>query len=133
MTIIEDTPVKNLTDEQLAFALANRRAIANTDPPPPLEWETRERTAEDRAYRFCQWARSWGAADAEIGPEIYNALVGIGYSDAAAMEVLQDIGIIWKPRTTEERLVHVAAEMLESGWSEVEVTWAIDGLVSDGR
>jgi hypothetical protein len=133
MTIIDDTPVKDLTDEQLAFALASRRAIANAEPLPPLEWQRRERTPEERAFQFAQWGRSIGASEGAIGCELTRALRDHGWIAEDVTELVADVGVVWKLKTPEELLVDIASGMLETGWSEVEVTWAIDGLVSNGR
>jgi hypothetical protein len=133
VTIIDDTPVRDLTTEQLAFALANRRAIESAEPLPPLEWERRERTPEERAYTFADRGRSIGASEAAIGCELTRALREHAWTDEDVTELMADVGVIWKPKTAEERLVHVAGEMLAAGWRESQVRWAIDRLVSDGR
>jgi hypothetical protein len=109
MTIIEDTPVKHLTDEQLAFALANRRALASAEALPLLEWERRERTPEERAYQFAQWGRSFGASEAVIGCELTRALQERGWANEDVTELMVNVGVVWKPKTVEERLVHVAS------------------------
>jgi hypothetical protein len=122
--------IDELTTEQLAHILACRRAVEHAEPLPPLEYETRELTVEEKVFHFAEWARSIGIDDeAAIACDLYGKLsVRLSAEDAA--EVLRDVGIVYTPRTAEERLVHVAAEMLAGEWDEEQVRWAIDGLVS---
>jgi hypothetical protein len=115
------------TDEQVSVYLACRRAAG---PPPLMEYEKRQRTPEERAYQFAQWGRSIGADDAMIGVELTRVLLRRGYSEEDVAELLRDIGITWKRRTPEERLVHVAGEMLAAGWKESQVRWAVNELVT---
>jgi hypothetical protein len=95
VTMLEDSRAGDLTAEQLLHLAACKRAVENADPLPPLDWETRERTAQERAYSFAQWGRSIGATDAMIGVELTRALLERGYSDEDAAELLADVGIGW--------------------------------------
>jgi hypothetical protein len=134
MTVtLEDLRAGDLSTDELAHLLANRRARETSGSPPPLEWEQRPRTIEDRAYRFSRWARSMGAEDDLISCSLTTDLGELGYSRDSAAEVLRDVGIVWHSHSDEERLIAVAAEMLADGWDEPQVRWAIDGLVPDGR
>jgi hypothetical protein len=81
------------TTEQLVHVVACRRARENAEPPPPLEWEKRELTVEDRIWRFAQWARGWGADEDLIAVDLFRKLVRFGYGDQDASEVLRQIGI----------------------------------------
>ena len=130
---LEDLRAGDLSTDELAHLLANRRAREANGPPPPMEWEQRERTVEDRAYRFVQWARSIGAEDDQIGSSLTTKLRRLGYSNDSATDVLRDVGIAWHSRSAEERLIAVASEMLAEGWDEPQVRWAIDGLVPGGH
>ena len=128
-----DVRVADLTTEQLAHVLACRRARETAEQPPPLEWETREPTPEDRAWRFAQWARSVGIDDeVAIGSDLYGKLLALGYLEPDAVEVLRAVGIVWRPRTADERLIAVATEMLAGGWDEATVRRAMAELVTDG-
>jgi hypothetical protein len=130
---LEDLPAGDLSTDELAHVLANRRAKETFGPPPPLEWEQRPRTIEDRAWRFTKWARSIGAEDDLIGCNLTTKLRELGYSEDSAAEVLRDVGIAWPARSAEDRLVEVAAGMLADGWDEPTVRDAIGELVADVR
>jgi hypothetical protein len=83
--------------------LANRRAREASGPPPTLEWEQRPRTIEDRAFRFAQWARSWGAPEDLTACDLAGKLLRLGYSDDDAAEILRDAGVIWQRDQGKER------------------------------
>ena len=129
---LDDIPARYLTTEELSHVLANRRA-REAAGPPALQWEQRERTPQDKAYRFAQFGRSMGAEDDLISCSLTTKLRGLGYNEDGTAEVLLDVGVAWRPRSAEERLIAVAAEMLAAGWDMEHVRWAIDGLVPDGR
>jgi hypothetical protein len=134
MTVtLEDLRAGDLSTDELAHLLANRRARVASGPPPALEWEQRPRTIEDRTYRFSRLARSMGAEDDLIGCSLTTKLRELGYSEDRGAEVLRDVGIDWHPRSAQERLIAVAAEMLAAGWDEPQVREAIEGLVPSGR
>jgi hypothetical protein len=91
--------VDKLTTEQAFHIWSCKRARENAELLPPLlEWETRERTPQERAYAFAQWGRSIGASEAAIGCEMTRALLERGYSDEDAAELLQDVGVVWSRR-----------------------------------
>jgi len=93
---LEDLRAGDLSTDELAHLLANRRAIETAGPPPALEWEQRPRTIEDRTFRFAQWARSWGAPEDLLACDLAQKLVRLGYTRADAAEVLRDAGIVWR-------------------------------------
>ena len=99
---LEDIRAGDLSTDELAHLLANRRA-REASAPPALEWERRPRTIEDRAFRFAQWARSIGAEDDLIGCNLTTKLRELGFSDDSAAEVLRDVGIDWRPRGADDR------------------------------
>jgi hypothetical protein len=125
--------LEQLTTDQLAHILASRRAAETAEPPPALAWETRERTVEERLYAFAQWARELGVDDRLIGRDLYGKLIAAGYAHVEALDVLRDVGIVWRPTTEDERLVRVAGEMLSDGWSKDQVRFAIEGLTCGDR
>ena len=127
---LEEMRLRDATTEQLQQYIACKRAIENADPPPPLEWEIRERTVEERLFQFAEWCRAIGVDDDLIGSDLFKKLRKFGYSDDDALDALRDAGVVWNPLSAEERLVRVATEMLQNGWSESQVRWAIDGLVA---
>jgi hypothetical protein len=92
---IEDLPVRDLSTATLAHVLASRRALEAAGAPPPMEWERRPRTVEDKAWRFSKWARSIGAEDDLIGCNLFSSLLAKGYAEEAATEVLRDVGVAW--------------------------------------
>jgi hypothetical protein len=92
---LDDMRAGDLSAEELLHLAACKRAVENAGPPPPLAWETRERTPQERAYNFAQWGRSIGATDAMIGVELTRVLLERGYSDEDAAELLADVGIGW--------------------------------------
>ncbi|HUZ10737.1 MAG TPA: hypothetical protein VMU76_11295 [Acidimicrobiales bacterium] len=114
-----------LPADVLAHAAANKRALEQADAPPALEWELRELTVQDRAYRFATWCRDAGIDEDLIGVDIFGKLVELGYSEEQALAVLHDAGITWRPRTDEERVVNAAREMLADGWPEDVVRQAM--------
>ena len=118
-----------LPAEVLAHAAANRRALDHAGEPPALGWEQRELTVEDRAYRFATWCREAGIDEDLIGANIYGKLLGLGYGETDAREVLHDAGITWRPRTAEERWTTTAAEMLADGYPRTVVRDAISAAV----
>lgn len=131
---IGDMRIGDLNTDQLAHILANRRAMENAEPPPPMEWERREKTVQERVYAFAQWVRSVGIEDeAAIGCDLFGKLLRFGHSDEDARETLRDVGITNTRHSAEERLVRVATGMLSDGWNEEQVRWAIDRIVSNGR
>ncbi len=98
-----------------------------------MDWETRELTDQESAYRFVQWARSLGIDDGLTGCHLTAYLRRAGYGDEDAAEVLRDVGVVWHARTPQERLVDIAREMLRAGWTEATVRQVIDGLVTNAR
>jgi hypothetical protein len=75
---VDNLRVADLTTEQLAHVLANRRALETSDPPPPLDWEARELTVQEQAYRFAQWGRSIGVGDDLIGCNLTESSGDLG-------------------------------------------------------
>lgn len=126
---LDEMRAGDLTADQLLHLASCKRALENADPLPPLEYERRERTAEERCFAFAEWARELGISDAMIGSELYRKLLAYGYGSEYALQLLTDIGVDWKPLTEEERLVRIASEMLAAGWPESQVRWALNGLV----
>jgi hypothetical protein len=98
---LEDLRAGDLSTDELAHLLANRRARESAAPPPALEWEQRPRTVEDRTFRFAQWARSWGAPEDLLACDLAGKLLRLGYSDDEAAEVLRDAGVAWMPSRSE--------------------------------
>jgi hypothetical protein len=90
----------DLTTDQLSHLLANRRAKEMFGPPPPLEWELRPRTTEDKAHQFAQFGRSIGADDDLIGSNLFTSLIAKGYTEEHATEVLQAVGVVWHPKAS---------------------------------
>lgn len=124
-----DMRAGDLTADQLLHLASIKRALENADPLPPLEYERRERTTEERCFAFAQWARELGIDDAMIGSDLYRKLLAYDYGSEEALEVLRNIGVNWKPMTEEEQLVRIASEMLAAGWPESQVRWALNSLV----
>ena len=127
-----DLRVSELTTAQLHEIWANRRALENAVPPPAMEWEQRERSIEDRAYSFVQWARGLGLDEDIIGADLTRKLLKLGYSEDETAAVLRDVGVTWHNRTREDRLVAVAIAMLKAGYDRDTVREAIRPLVDDG-
>jgi hypothetical protein len=90
--------VDQLTTEQAFHIWQCKRAVDNAEPPPLMEYEKRQRTPEERAFKFAQWGRSIGASETAIGCEMTRALLERGYSDEDAAELLRDIGVVWTRR-----------------------------------
>jgi hypothetical protein len=97
---LEDTPAGQLTPEQLIALAWSKRAVENAEPLPPLEYETRELTVQERLYRSAQDFRSWGAPEREIGVDLAWKLIKLGYSTEDAEELLRDVGVEWSASRT---------------------------------
>jgi hypothetical protein len=87
--------IDQLTTEQAFHIWQCKRAVEAAEPPEALAWEKRERTPEERAFKFAQWGRSIGADDAMIGVELTRVLLARGWSDDEAAELLLNIGVVW--------------------------------------
>lgn len=98
MTALEDLRAGDLTTDQLAHLLACRRAVETAGPPPPLEYEAREATVEDRLYRTAEVFRTWCDDENAIATDLAWKLVRSGYSTDEAEEVLGRVGITWTAR-----------------------------------
>jgi hypothetical protein len=99
MTALEDTRAGDLTAEQLLHLYACKRAVENGDPPP-LEYETRELTVEERLYRTAEIFRTWCDDEEAIATDLAWKLVRIGYSTDQAEEVLRSVGITWTAKSS---------------------------------
>lgn len=95
MTTLEDTKAGDLTAAQLLHLAACKRAVENSEPPPPLEYETRELTVEERLYRTAEVFRTWCDDEDAIATDLAWKLVRHGYSTDEAEEVLGRVGITW--------------------------------------
>jgi hypothetical protein len=95
MTMLEDSRAGDLTAEQLLHLAACKRAVENAEPPPAMEYETRELTIQERLYKTAEDFRSWGALEYEIGLDLAWKLIRLGYSTDDAEELLRDVGVTW--------------------------------------
>lgn len=95
MTALEDTPAGRLTPEQLRQLASCKEAVANAGPPPPMEYETRELTIEERLYKTAESFRGWCDDEAAIGQDLAWKLVRIGYSTDEAEDLLRNVGVKW--------------------------------------
>ncbi len=99
MTALEDARAGDLTAEQLLHLAACKRAVENAEPPP-LEYEARDLTVEERLYKTAQIFRSWCDDEAAIATDLAWKLVRHGFSTDEAEEVLGRVGITWTARRT---------------------------------
>jgi hypothetical protein len=93
--MLEDTPAGDLSADQLLHLAACKRAVENAEPLPPLEYETRERTIQERLYATAEDFRSWGCPEAELGLDLAWKLLKLGYSTDEAEELLRSVGVTW--------------------------------------
>jgi hypothetical protein len=96
---LEQLPAAELSTDQLAHLLACRRAVEAAGPPPPLDWESRERTVEERLYSTAEGFRSWGAPERDIGLDLAQKLLRLGYSSESAEQLLRSVGVEWTAPT----------------------------------
>jgi uncharacterized alpha-E superfamily protein len=95
VTALEDMRAGDLTPEQHRQLAACKDAVANAAPLPPLEYETRELTIEERLYRTAHDFRSWGCPEDEIGRDLAWKLIKLGHSVEDAEELLRSVGVTW--------------------------------------
>jgi hypothetical protein len=100
VTVLEDSRAGDLTAEQLLHLAACKRAVENAEPAPPMEYETREPTIEERLYRTAEDFRSWGAPEDLIGVDLAWKLVRLGHSTDEAEELLRSVGVTWSGSKT---------------------------------
>ena len=96
---LEDLRARDLTTDQLAHLLACRRAVENAGAPPPMEYEKRELTIEERIYKTAEAFREWCDDEAAIAADLAWKLVRFGYSTDQAEECLRSVGISWSARS----------------------------------
>jgi hypothetical protein len=92
---LDDMRAGDLSAEQLQHLAACKRAVENAEPLPPMEYEKRELTVQERLYGTAQDFRSWGAPEREIGLDLAWKLINLGYSTEDAEELLRDVGVEW--------------------------------------
>jgi hypothetical protein len=117
------------TLDQLGSLLRERarfRRVTEAEAPQPVDWLAL--SIRERLRLTAEGFRSWGAPDDLIAVDLARKLLERGYSAQDAADLLNDVGITWKPSTDESRLVKVANGMYMDGWSEPQVRWAIQGL-----
>jgi hypothetical protein len=90
---LEDFRAGDLSAEQLLHLASCKRAVENAEPLPPMEYETRELTVQERLYRTAQDFRGWGAPEREIGLDLAWKLIKLGYSTDDTEELLRDVGV----------------------------------------
>jgi hypothetical protein len=105
--------------------------MENSPPPPQLAWERRELTTQEKIYRFVRWARVWGADEAVLGSHLHGVLLAAAYTEEESLDLLHDVGIVWRPHSEAERLVRIAAGMIANGLESTKVRWAIEWLASN--
>jgi hypothetical protein len=93
-----DMRAGDMSLDQLDHYRANRRAMENAGPPPPLEYEQRELTIEERLYRTAEVFRTWCDDEDAIATDLAWKLVRHGFSTDEAEEVLGRVGITWTAR-----------------------------------
>jgi len=95
VTALEETPAGKLTPEQLIALAWSMRAVENAEPPPPLEYETRELTIEERLYKTAEDFRSWCVDEYLIGQDLAWKLIKLGHSTDEAEDLLRSVGVTW--------------------------------------
>ena len=95
MTALEDTPAGELTADQLLHLATCKRAVENATPLPPLEYQQRELTIEERLYRTAQDFRSWCPDERLLGQDFAWNLVRLGYSTDEAEDLSRSVGVEW--------------------------------------
>jgi hypothetical protein len=83
---------------------------------------------EGRLVRHVERSRSVGIDDDIIGCFIAVELLGLGYSEEETVKLIAGGGTDWHPRTTDERLVAAAADLLAMGMEPETVRAAFAGL-----
>jgi len=92
----------------------NARILNAADPATSSAFAELEPLA-DRLLHHAERSRSIGTDDDIIGCFIAVELLGLGYSEEETVKLIAGGGTDWHPRTTDERLVAAAADLLAMG------------------
>jgi hypothetical protein len=95
VTTLEDTPAGKLKPEQLRQLASCKEAVERAGPPPPMDYERRTLTIEERIYRTAEAFREWCEDESAIATDLAWKLVRFGYSTDQAEECLRSVGITW--------------------------------------